>query len=43
VLVDGERANSADALWTKQPSQCKPEDYEAFFKLLSHTGADRPL
>ena len=44
VLVDGDRANSTDALWTRQPSQCKPEDYDTFYKLVSHSGgAERPF
>ncbi|HWA97937.1 MAG TPA: molecular chaperone HtpG [Pirellulales bacterium] len=53
VLVNGTRVNQTSALWREPASQVKPEQYNEFFKLISHDaedpllrmhfGADAPL
>ncbi len=42
VLVGGERVNQTVALWREPASQIKPEQYNEFFKLISHED-DEPL
>ncbi len=36
VLVEGEQANQAKALWSKSPSEVTDEEYEEFYKHVSH-------
>ncbi len=35
-----EQVNSASALWKKSKSELKPEDYNEFYKVISHDGTD---
>ena len=36
VDVDGTRANQESALWTRSPKEVKDEEYQAFYKHISH-------
>lgn len=40
VLVDGERVNQAVALWREPPAQITAEQYNEFYKLVSHDSED---
>lgn len=40
IYVDGEQVNQTSALWREPPSQVKPEQYNEFFKLISHDDQD---
>jgi molecular chaperone HtpG len=40
VLVDGERVNQAVALWREPTAQITPEQYNEFYKLISHDTED---
>ncbi|HEV7280331.1 MAG TPA: molecular chaperone HtpG [Pirellulaceae bacterium] len=40
IRLNGERINQTSALWREPPTQAKPEDYQAFYKLLSHDDAE---
>jgi molecular chaperone HtpG len=42
ILVDDERVNQTSAIWREPASQVKDEQYNEFFKLLSHD-VDNPL
>ncbi len=36
ILVNGERVNQTSALWREPPHQIKQEQYDEFYKLISH-------
>lgn len=40
ILVDGEQTNQTSALWREPASQVKDEQYNEFFKLISHDDED---
>ncbi len=42
ILVDGERVNTIQAIWTKSPSEVSEEEYKEFYTFSSN-GADEPL
>ncbi|HPN31080.1 MAG TPA: molecular chaperone HtpG [bacterium] len=42
VYIESEKANEIEAVWTKQPSQVKEEEYKEFYKFISHS-SESPL
>jgi len=42
IYVDGEKVNVVEALWTKNKSEIKPEDYNEFYKFFTNA-YDDPL
>ncbi|MBP7653305.1 molecular chaperone HtpG [Candidatus Dependentiae bacterium] len=37
VYIENEKANEIEAIWTKQASQVKDEEYKEFYKFISHS------
>lgn len=42
ILLNGEKINTVQAIWTRNRSELKEEDYREFYQFISHTG-EEPL